>query len=127
MWFVAILLVIISIVDFRTHTISNISVLSLSIALYILEPEGVRIYLSVFFLFISLLLVKLVNIGGGDIKLITALIAFAHPDITVMNYLWQSLWCSMLLILAHRFFSRKWSGNIALGPAICVPFIIALL
>ncbi|MCX6444406.1 MAG: prepilin peptidase [Actinobacteria bacterium] len=127
MFYVAIVLVVISIVDLRTHIIPNVSVLVLSLLLYIFQPTGVRIFASITFLLISLSLVKLVDIGGGDIKLITALIAFAHPGITVSTYLWESLWCALVLILLHRFFSRNWSGNIALGPAICVPFLITLL
>jgi Flp pilus assembly protein protease CpaA len=127
MFYVAIVLVVISIVDLRTHIIPNISVLALSLLLHIFQPAGVRILAPLTFLLISLSLVKLVSIGGGDLKLITALIAFAHPGIALSTYLWQSLWCATLLILLHRFFSRNWSGNIALGPAICMPFLITLL
>jgi Flp pilus assembly protein protease CpaA len=95
--------------------------------LYIFGTGEVRLFWLFSFALISVLSVSALKVGGGDIKLIGALIAFAQVDISLMNYLWGSLSCIVILVLLHRVSTNKWSGNIAIAPAICVPFLITLL
>jgi len=123
----AFLLTYISINDYRTHRITNSSILSLALLLYIFGTGEVRLFWLFSFVLISVLSVSALKVGGGDIKLIGVLIAFAQVDISLMNYLWGSLSCIVILVLLHRVSTKKWSGNIALAPAICVPFLITLL
>jgi Flp pilus assembly protein protease CpaA len=123
----AFLLTYISIKDYRTHRIANSSILLLALLLYFFGTGEVRLLWLFSFVLISVLSVGVLKVGGGDIKLIGVLIAFAQADISLMNYLWGSLSCIAILVLLHRVSANKWSGNIALAPAICVPFLITLL
>ena len=127
MLFLLLLLIYISVKDYRTHTISNSSILVLAVVLYLFGAGEVRYFWACAFAVISVFVAQALSIGGGDIKLVTVLAAFAHPDITLTLYLWESCICAIILVFAHRISSRNWSGNIALAPAICAPFLITLL
>ena len=127
MFAVALLLTYISIQDYRTHRIANSSIILLFFLLYIFGTGHLRFLWLFCFTLIAVLLVNVLKIGGGDIKLIAVLIACAQFDISLINYLWGSLSCTVFLVLLHRASTNEWSGNIALAPAICVPFLITLL
>ena len=127
MLLVALMMSYISIADYRTHRISNSSVISLALLLFNSGSGDVRFLWSLLFLCVAFILVTFLEIGGGDIKLIATLVAFGQAEITLTSYLWGALWCTVLFVLIHRLSTNQWSGSIALAPAICVPFLISLL
>jgi Flp pilus assembly protein protease CpaA len=66
------------------------------------------------------------DLGGGDIKLITSLILFGDIEFSLIDYLGISMAVALLHILID--YARKGcvSGNIALAPTICVPMLLSL-
>jgi hypothetical protein len=68
----------------------------------------------------------LLNLGGGDIKLISSLILFGNINFGPIEYLEFSMAVAALHLLID--YARKGcvSGNIALAPTICLPMLISL-
>jgi hypothetical protein len=116
----------ISIIDLRFHRIPNISLLFLTLPLLVdtnvLPFREILLGLLIFWGFGLLF-----KVGMGDLKLLTILI-FLQAEI-----LWSS---QMLLLFAlvatfslviHLIIKRNFSGEIALAPAILIPFTLLYL
>jgi len=127
MVFASLLLIYISVRDFYSHIIPNLSVVLLAVTLFFYGDFEIRIGATLIFLIAVFSLMKVAKTGGGDIKLLLVLIAFSHPAISLTSYVWGSLLISGFLILIHRVRTGNFLGNIALAPAICGPFLITLL
>jgi Flp pilus assembly protein protease CpaA len=79
-------------------------------------------------IFISLILLAMVvDLGGGDIKLITALALFAeiHHPITELATLSTVLMTFQILVIWIK--NGMVSARIALAPSICIPMIYSMV
>jgi Flp pilus assembly protein protease CpaA len=70
---------------------------------------------------------ELINLGGGDIKLITSLIFFGDITFGLIEYLQVSMAVAAIHLLVD--YARKGSvaGNLALAPTICSPMLFSLV
>ncbi len=112
--------------DLRSHTISNWANFVLSVLMFFTNCYEVR-WLWGLITFLGLLAAGTVlDLGGGDIKLITSLILFGDIEFSLIDYLGISMAVALLHILID--YARKGcvSGNIALAPTICVPMLFSL-
>ena len=127
MFLVAGSLIYISAKDFVSHTISNVSILVLGVLLFFEGNHHVRILWSVVVLIVCVLLVNIVKIGGGDVKLGLCLIAFSQPQCEAPWYFADTMIVIAVLLVLHRFKAGNWEGNVALAPAICLPYVFAMI
>jgi Flp pilus assembly protein protease CpaA len=66
------------------------------------------------------------SIGGGDVKLISALIFFGDVEFSFNNYLLISLLVGTVHLLIHLLKNRTMSGRLPLAPAIAIPMFFSL-
>ena len=76
---------------------------------------------------VLLLLSTLVDVGGGDIKLITTLALFAEIQYPLIQLITLSTVLASIHILILWIVQRKISTRIALAPSICIPMICSIL
>ena len=69
----------------------------------------------------------LVDLGGGDIKLITTLVLFAETNHSLVELISISTALVSIQILVIWIKNRKISTRIALAPSICIPMIYSVL
>jgi Flp pilus assembly protein protease CpaA len=113
--------------DLRDHTITNRSLIVLSCSLLLSFKGAINLTIGAMTFMVLLLLSTLVDVGGGDIKLITTLALFAE----IQYPLTQLIALSTVLASIHIFIlwivQRKKSTRIALAPSICIPMICSIL
>jgi len=117
----------ISVVDLRHHRITNLSVVIISILLFV---EGdFQIYFLSGFLFLAPLLVLGIfgGLGGGDVKLLLAVALVAIPVEAISAFLVFLLLAISILTALTIAVRRRLRGNIALAPAICASYLALLL
>jgi Flp pilus assembly protein protease CpaA len=117
----------ISVVDLRHHRITNLSVVIISILLFV---EGdFQIYFLSGFLFLAPLLVLGIfgGLGGGDVKLLLAVALVAIPVEAISGFLVFLLLAISILTALTIAVRRRLRGNIALAPAICASYLALLL
>jgi Flp pilus assembly protein protease CpaA len=77
--------------------------------------------------FLGLLAAGLVlDLGGGDIKLISAFILFGDFDFGLIEYLEISMAVAILHLLLEYLRKGCISGNLPLAPTICLPMLLSL-
>jgi Flp pilus assembly protein protease CpaA len=121
------ILIWIALRDLWDHTITNVSLMALSFSLLYTFRGSVHLGLGaitfIFLIFASML----VGLGGGDIKLITALALFSE----IYHPMTELLTLSTALIVAQLFLiwmkNRKIPDRIALAPSICIPMIFTMV
>ncbi len=117
----------ISLYDFRHHRITNLSVVIISILLFV---EGdFQIYFLSGILFLAPLLVLGIfgGLGGGDVKLLLAVALVAIPVEAISAFLVFLLLAISILTALTIAVRRRLRGNIALAPAICASYLALLL
>ncbi len=120
------LLIYICVRDLRSHTISNRAILVLSTLMFLTRGYEVR-WLWGLITFLGLLAVgTLLNLGGGDIKLISAFILFGDFDFGLIEYLEISMAVAILHLLLEYVRKGCISGNLPLAPTICLPMLLSL-
>jgi Flp pilus assembly protein protease CpaA len=122
-----IILIWISIKDLREHIITNVSLVVLCCSLLITFNGAIKLIYGVvtFILLISISI--LVDLGGGDIKLITTLVLFAETNHSIVELISISTALVSIQILIIWIMNRKISARIALAPSICIPMIYSML
>jgi len=117
----------ISLYDLRHHRITNLSVVIISILLFI---EGdFKIYALSGILFVAPLLVLCVfgGLGGGDVKLLLAVALVAIPVEAISTFLAFLVLAISILTIFTIAVRKRLRGNIALAPAICASYLALLL
>jgi prepilin peptidase CpaA len=120
-------LLYISVKDFISHTISNSSILVVAVLLFIQGNYHVRILWPVTLFIVCVSLINVVKIGGGDVKLGLCLVAFSHPRCEASWYFAYTMIVIAVLLVIHRLKAGNWAGNVALAPAICLPYVFAMI
>ena len=119
--------IFISLFDLRHHRITNLSVVIISILLFV---EGdFQIYFLSGFLFLAPLLVLGIfgGLGGGDVKLLLAVALVAIPVEAIRAFLVFLLLAISILTALTIAVRRRLRGDIALAPAICASYLALLL
>jgi Flp pilus assembly protein protease CpaA len=119
--------IFISLFDLRHHRITNLSVVIISILLFI---EGdFQIYFLSGILFLAPLLVLGIfgGLGGGDVKLLLAVALVAIPVEAISAFLVFLLLAISILTIFTIAVRRRLRGDIALAPAICASYLALLL
>jgi len=117
----------ISVVDLRHHRITNLSVVIISILLFV---EGdFQVYFLSGILFLAPLLVVGIfgGLGGGDVKLLLAVALVAIPVEAINTFLAFLVLAISILTIFTIAVRKRLRGNIALAPAICASYLALLL
>lgn len=112
----------ISLVDVRTHRIPNRLNLALSAAL-IFDVHQIRLIHCFILCTFVLITSILCRVGGGDTKLLFALIITQGGFVASFDYLQGLLIATVLMVIATVMYRRSLQGSIALAPVILAPFL----
>jgi len=113
--------------DLRDHTITNKSLMVLSCSLLLSFKGAINLTIGAMTFMALLMLSTLVDVGGGDIKLITTLALFAEIQYPLIQLIALSTVLASIHILILWIVQRKISTRIALAPSICIPMICSIL
>ena len=115
-----------SLFDLCHHKITNLSVVLISVLLFIEGDFHVYFLTGILFLGPLLLLGIFGGLGGGDVKLLIAVALLAIPVGSISTYL-TILVVAISILTALTIAARmRLRGNIALGPAICASYLAFL-
>ena len=117
----------ISVVDLRHHRITNLSVVIISILLFIEGDFQICFLSGILFLAPLLVLGIFGGLGGGDVKLLLAVALVAIPVEAISAFLVFLLLAISILTALTIAVRRRLRGNIALAPAICASYLALLL
>ena len=121
------LLIAIALFDVKFHRIPNIAV-ALVVALDLLigsSPDNFS-HLPIL-LPTSILAWRYLNIGGGDIKLLGAILIFLIPRESLYEYIFNLLICTTILALIYIIRSGTLKIAIPLAPAISGGYLLSIL
>jgi Flp pilus assembly protein protease CpaA len=111
----------ISIFDLRFHRIQNASIIILG-HLLTFSMHRLAILPMLIGLFVLWICGLIGNVGMGDLKLLTILIVLQGEILLQSNAIVLSLLIASLSVLLHLSSRRTLKGEIALAPAILIPF-----
>ena len=117
----------ISLYDLRHHRITNLSVVIISILLFVEGDFQIYFLSGIFFLAPLLVLGIFGGLGGGDVKLLLAVALVAIPVEAISAFLVFLLLAISILTALTIAVRRRLRGNIALAPAICASYLALLL
>lgn len=112
--------------DLRDHLITDKSLIVLSCSLLISSKAKMNLTLGTITFILLILVAMLVDLGGGDVKLITALVLFAEINHPIFELIALSTLLLTFQILIIWIRNRKISARIALAPSICIPLIYTM-
>lgn len=123
----AALLIAIAILDVKFHRIPNIAV-ALVVALDLLIGSSpANFSLLPILLPTSMLAWKYLSIGGGDIKLLGAILIFLIPRESVYEYISNFLLCTSILAVIYIIRIGTLRIAIPLAPAISGGYLLSIL
>ena len=123
----AALLIAIALFDVKFHRITNIAV-ALVVALDLLIGSSpANFSLLPILLPTSMLAWRYLNIGGGDIKLLGAILIFLIPRESLYEYIFNVLMCTTILAVIYIIRSGTLKIAIPLAPAISVGYLLSIL
>ena len=123
----AALLIAIALFDVKFHRIPNIAV-ALVVALDLLIGSSPANFdLLPILLPTSMLAWRYLNIGGGDIKLLVAILIFPIPRESLYEYIFNLLICTTILALIYIIRSGTLKIAIPLAPAISGGYLLSIL
>ena len=123
----AALLIAIALFDVKFHRIPNITV-ALVVALDLLIGSSPANFdLLPILLPTSILAWKYLNVGGGDIKLLGAILIFLIPRESLYEYIFYALICTTILALIYIIRSGTLKIAIPLAPAISGGYLLSIL
>jgi Flp pilus assembly protein protease CpaA len=121
------LLIAIALFDVKFHRIPNIAV-ALVVALDLLIGSSPANFdLLPILLPTSMLAWRYLNIGGGDIKLLVAILIFPIPRESLYEYIFNLLICTTILALIYIIRSGTLKIAIPLAPAISGGYLLSIL
>jgi len=119
------LLIAIALFDVKFHRIPNIAV-ALVVALDLLIGSSpANFSLLPILLPTSILAWRYLNIGGGDIKLLVAILIFPIPRESLYEYIFNLLICTTILALIYIIRSGTLKIAIPLAPAISGGYLLS--
>ena len=123
----AALLIAIALFDLKFHRIPNIAV-ALVVALDLLiGASPANFSLIPLLLPTSILAWRYLNIGGGDIKLLGAILIFLIPRESLYEYIFNVLICTTILAVIYIIRSGTLKIAIPLAPAISGGYLLSIL
>uniref|UniRef100_UPI00404BA261 hypothetical protein n=1 Tax=Candidatus Planktophila sp. TaxID=2175601 RepID=UPI00404BA261 len=123
----AALLIAIALFDVKFHRITNIAV-ALVVALDLLIGSSpANFSLLPILLPTSMLAWRYLNIGGGDIKLLGAILIFLIPRESLYEYIFNVLICTTILAVIYIIRSGTLKIAIPLAPAISGGYLLSIL
>lgn len=123
----AALLIAIALFDVKFHRIPNIAV-ALVVALDLLIGSSPANFdLLPILLPTSILAWRYLNIGGGDIKLLGAILIFLIPRESLYEYIFNVLICTTILVVIYIIRSGTLKIAIPLAPAISGGYLLSIL
>jgi Flp pilus assembly protein protease CpaA len=123
----AVLLIAIALFDVKSHRIPNIAV-ALVVALDLLIGSSpANFSLLPILLPTSILAWRYLNIGGGDIKLLGAILIFLIPRESLYEYIFNVLICTTILAVIYIIRSGTLKIAIPLAPAISGGYLLSIL
>jgi|UniRef100_UPI00404AEE02 Flp pilus assembly protein protease CpaA len=123
----AALLIAIALFDVKFHRITNIAV-ALVVALDLLIGSSpANFSLLPILLPTSMLAWRYLNIGGGDIKLLGAILIFLIPRESLYEYIFNVLMCTTILAVIYIIRSGTLKIAIPLAPAISGGYLLSIL
>jgi Flp pilus assembly protein protease CpaA len=123
----AALLIAIALFDIKFHRITNIAV-ALVVALDLLIGSSpANFSLLPILLPTSMLAWRYLNIGGGDIKLLGAILIFLIPRESLYEYIFNVLMCTTILAVIYIIRSGTLKIAIPLAPAISGGYLLSIL
>jgi len=123
----AALLIAIALFDVKFHRIPNIAV-ALVVALDLLIGSSpANFSLLPILLPTSILAWRYLNIGGGDIKLLGAILIFLIPSESLYEYIFNVLICTTILAVIYIIRSGTLKIAIPLAPAISGGYLLSIL
>jgi Flp pilus assembly protein protease CpaA len=121
------LLIAIALFDVKFHRIPNIAV-ALVVALDLLIGSSPANFdLLPILLPTSMLAWRYLNIGGGDIKLLGAILIFLIPRESLYEYIFNLLICTTILAVIYIISSGTLKIAIPLAPAISGGYLLSIL
>ena len=121
------LLIAIALFDVKFHRIPNIAV-ALVVALDLLIGSSPTNFdLLPILLPTSMLAWRYLNIGGGDIKLLGAILIFLIPRESLYEYIFNVLICTTILAVIYIIRSGTLKIAIPLAPAISGGYLLSIL
>ena len=121
------LLIAIALFDVKFHRIPNIAV-ALVVALDLLIGSRLANFsLLPILLPTSILAWRYLNIGGGDIKLLGAILIFIIPRESLYEYIFNVLICTTILAVIYIIRSGTLKIAIPLAPAISGGYLLSIL
>ena len=121
------LLIAIALFDVKFHRIPNIAV-ALVVALDLLIGSSpANFSLIPLLLPTSILAWRYLNIGGGDIKLLGAILIFLIPRESLYEYIFNVLICTTILAVIYIIRSGTLKIAIPLAPAISGGYLLSIL
>ena len=121
------LLIAIALFDVKFHRIPNIAV-ALVVALDLLIGSSpANLDLLPILLPTSMLVWRYLNIGGGDIKLLGAILIFLIPRESLYEYIFNVLICTTILAVIYIIRSGTLKIAIPLAPAISGGYLLSIL
>ena len=121
------LLIAIALFDVKFHRIPNIAV-ALVVALDLLIGSSPANFdLLPILLPTSMLAWRYLNIGGGDIKLLGAILIFLIPRESLYEYIFYVLLCTTILAVIYIIRSGTLKIAIPLAPAISGGYLLSIL
>ena len=122
----AALLIAIALFDVKFHRIPNIAV-ALVVALDLLIGSSpANFSLLPILLSTSMLAWRYLNIGGGDIKLLGAILIFLIPRESLYEYIFNVLICTTILAVIYIIRSGTLKIAIPLAPAISGGYLLSI-
>ena len=123
----AALLIAIALFDLKFHRIPNFAV-ALVVALDLLIGSSPANFdLLPILLPTSILAWRYLNIGGGDIKLLGAILIFLIPRESLYEYIFNVLICTTILAVIYIIRSGTLKIAIPLAPAISGGYLLSIL
>lgn len=116
----------ISVFDLRHHRITNLSVVLISILLFIEGDFHIYFLTGILFIVPLLLFGIFGGLGGGDVKLLMAVALLAIPVGSITSYLTILVAAISILTVLTVVARMRLRGNIALAPAICASYLAFL-
>ena len=126
MTLILLLSIYISLFDLRHHRITNLSVLLISVLLFVEGDFHIYFLTGILFTAPLLLLGIFGGLGGGDVKLLMAVGLLAIPVGSITTYVTILVMAILILTVLTVAARMRFRGTIALAPAICASYLAFL-
>ncbi|CAN2202682.1 Prepilin type IV endopeptidase, peptidase domain containing protein [Candidatus Nanopelagicaceae bacterium] len=112
--------------DFRTHRISNKTLLVLT-SLLLITAHPTSFTKALISIVLAAMIFTLAKIGMGDLKLFVGLIATQGELIITLDYMNLLFLTLAFTLLSHLIFRRTLQGSLAFAHVLLAPFVILYL